>query len=281
MTAVSSSPSSTFRRRTVAAFLRLSCRCSRPPRVTAPSSSTGGTAGARPPRRERSRPAAGGLASAGGIAFQRQPLAGRSLGGLGRDSFLLVLADMLGERLRARLAGADGVGGKSDVGLLRGGLGRLRPRRQSRRRRQRRQFDRRASSPLLRLLPSLCALIRSFSFSLSLSLSRSFSLFLSPSSRSRSFSRVLFRLLLGFLFRLLPRSRLPAWRRRPPGELPPASSSARQASRAWEEGRELCWNDRSPGANVVFAAEGRGGAAASDTACRRGRSRPAGPPCRR
>ena len=62
---VDSSSSSGLRRLTLAAFLRFSCRCSRPPSVvTAPSSSFSTTAG-RPPRRGRSRPAASGTPMGG------------------------------------------------------------------------------------------------------------------------------------------------------------------------------------------------------------------------
>ena len=134
----------------------------------------GGTAAAA-----RTLPPAGRrLAGRGGSLLRRRPLAGRSLGGLGRQPFLLVFADVLGERLRARLAGADGVQGKSDVRLLRGRLGCFWPLGRPRRGRQGGQLDRRPSLsflPLFFFFPwvfpsafSLCfsALLRSFAFSL-------------------------------------------------------------------------------------------------------------------
>ena len=72
---------------------------------------------------------------------RRRLLARRGLGGFGGNPPLLVLAEVLGKRLGARFAGADGVLGELDVGLLRGRLRRLWPHRRPRRRGQRRQLD--------------------------------------------------------------------------------------------------------------------------------------------
>ena len=82
----------------------------------------------------------------------RRPFARGSLGGFGRQPFLLVFADVFGERFRARLAGADGIERKPDVRFLRGRLGRFSPLGRTRRGRQGGQFDRR---PSLLFLPVL------------------------------------------------------------------------------------------------------------------------------
>ena len=91
----------------------------------------------RPAARRRARGAAargpepgsgggkGGLPSPGGRLSRRGPLGRRLILGL----LLLVLAEVLGERLAARPGGANGVPRELDVGLLRGRLLGLRLRR--------------------------------------------------------------------------------------------------------------------------------------------------------
>ena len=111
------------RLRTPATLFRLSCRCSRPPRVAAPplffplrrggggrgAAARGRQAGLRAGRRASPAP--------GCLRARRASSAGLVLGLL-----LLVLAEVLGKRLAAGPAGADGVRRELDVGLLRGRL---------------------------------------------------------------------------------------------------------------------------------------------------------------
>ena len=114
-TTVSSSPSPVRRPWTVFTVrFRLSCRCSRPPRGVAPSSSPG-TTGPCLFRLGRSRPEGSDGATGDMTAPAHRPtvLLGRRL------ALLLRLADMLGERLVASLAGTNGIQGELNIGLLR------------------------------------------------------------------------------------------------------------------------------------------------------------------
>ena len=114
-----------------------------------------GSAG-RTPRRGRSRPGMRRDARAGRRRFG---VLGQSLAALRRQTPLFVLADMLGQRLRARLAGSDRVRGELQIGLLRGRLRRFRAWRQPAAGRQRRQLDRRSSVFLFSLLRPLFDLL--------------------------------------------------------------------------------------------------------------------------